>query len=126
DDRAPGVRGIGHFDPVRLDQAPAAVDPVDPVLLEKLLDAPCEARDNPVLAAHHSFQIQLDTTYLDAVVRCLLLDLVEEFARIQERLGGDAADVQAGAAECRAALDAGGLEAQLCGTDRGDIAARSA
>lgn len=53
---------------------------------------------------------------------------------VQQRLGGNAADVQAGAAEARLALRvgvgigfaAGGLEAELRGTDRGDVAAGAA
>src|SRR5262249_18690604 len=42
----------------------------------------------------------------------------------QQRLGRDAAPVQADAAEIRL-LDDCGLEAELCRTDRGDIAART-
>src|SRR6185312_5659031 len=41
---------------------------------------------------------------------------------LEQGLGGDAAPVQADAAE-QFALDDGGLEAQLCGADRGHIAA---
>ena len=45
------------------------------------------------------------------------------FRRVEHRLGRDAADVEAGAAQRLAALGAGGLEAELRGADRGDIAA---
>ena len=50
--------------------------------------------------------------------------LIVQFGRAQQRLGRDAAPVEADAAEM-AALDHGGLEAQLRSADRGDIAARS-
>ena len=48
---------------------------------------------------------------------------LEQLGRVEQRLGRDAADVEAGAAQRLAALGAGGLEAQLRGADRGDIAA---
>ncbi len=48
---------------------------------------------------------------------------LEQLGRVEQRLGRDAADVEAGAAERLAALGAGGLEAKLRGADRGDVAA---
>ena len=51
--------------------------------------------------------------------------------RVQQRLGRDAADAQAGAAQRGLAVlaerrvDAGGLQAQLRGADRGVIAGRA-
>ena len=42
---------------------------------------------------------------------------------LEQRLGGDAAPVQAGAAEHRLPFDDGGLQAELGGADRGDVAA---
>src|SRR6478672_2595344 len=42
---------------------------------------------------------------------------------VDDGLGGDAADVQAGAAQTVAAVDEHGVEAQLAATDAGDIAA---
>src|SRR5258707_14241067 len=44
---------------------------------------------------------------------------------LQQRLRGDAADIEAGAAEPVAALDAGGLQAELRCADRRDVAARA-
>jgi hypothetical protein len=46
--------------------------------------------------------------------------------RLEQRLRGNAADIQAGAAQGAALLDAGGLEAELGRTDGGDITARAA
>jgi hypothetical protein len=51
--------------------------------------------------------------------------VVVDFGRAQQRLGRDAAPVEADAAEMLA-LDNGGLHAELGGADGGDIAARSA
>ena len=48
---------------------------------------------------------------------------LEQLGGVEQRLGRDAADVEAGAAERLAAFGAGGLEAELRGADRGDIAA---
>ena len=53
-----------------------------------------------------------------------LLQHVENFRRAQQRLGRDAAPVQANAAEI-IAFDDRGLESELGGADGGDIAARS-
>ena len=51
-----------------------------------------------------------------------MLHVVEHFGRAQQRLGRDAAPVEADAAE-QLALDDRGLEAELRRADRGDIAA---
>ena len=50
--------------------------------------------------------------------------LLVQLGGVEQGLGGDAADVEAGAAQRLAALDAGGLQPELRGPDRGDIAAR--
>ena len=49
--------------------------------------------------------------------------LIEKFRRVQHRLGRDAADIEAGAAQRLAAFHAGGLQPQLRRADRRDIAA---
>ena len=51
------------------------------------------------------------------------MGLLEQLGGVQQRLGRDAADVEAGAAQRLAALDAGGLQPQLGGADRRHIAA---
>jgi hypothetical protein len=52
------------------------------------------------------------------------MHVVEDFGRAQQRLGRDAAPVEADAAEI-VALDDCRLEAELSGADGGDIAART-
>ena len=49
--------------------------------------------------------------------------LLEQLGGVQQRLGRDAADVEAGAAMRRALLDHGDLQAELRGADGADIAA---
>ena len=51
--------------------------------------------------------------------------LLVELGGVQQRLGGDAADVEAGAAVGGALLDHGHLQAELGGTDGADVAAGS-
>ena len=50
-------------------------------------------------------------------------DFLEHFRGVQQRLGRDAADVEAGAAMGLALFDDGGLQAELGGADGADIAA---
>ena len=52
--------------------------------------------------------------------------LLEQMRGVQQRLGRDAADIEAGAAERAALLDAGHLEPELGRLDRGHVAARPA
>src|SRR5262249_22951283 len=47
-----------------------------------------------------------------------------QLAGVEQGLGGDAADVEAGAAQRGTLLDDSGLQAQLGGADGGDVAAR--
>ncbi len=52
-----------------------------------------------------------------------MFGLMQLVAGMQQRFGGDAADIQAGAAQGFAPFDAGGLEPQLRAADGADIAA---
>ena len=62
----------------------------------------------------------------DAVLGHGVVGVVEQVAGVQERLGRDAPDVQAGASEGAATLDARHLEAELSALDGGDVAAGAA
>ena len=74
-------------------------------------------------------EVELQALHLDAVVGEVVPGLLVVLRGLQQRLGGDAADVEAGAAERRLAVgvlpfvDAGVAEAELRGADRGDVAA---
>ncbi len=60
----------------------------------------------------------------DAEGRRLRVEDVREFRVAEQRLRGDAPDVQAHSAPV-AFLDHRNAEAELCGADRGDVAARA-
>src|SRR5665213_2942768 len=92
-------------------------------LLEQKLDALGEFAHHFGLVAHHAGQIEFDRRF-DAELGEFRVRFVEPLAGVQQRLGRDAADVQAGAPEAAALVDAGGGEAQLSRTDRGIVATR--
>src|SRR5690606_11270429 len=54
---------------------------------------------------------------------CAVGQFLEQLGAVEQRLRRNAADVEARAAERLAAFGAGGLEPELRGADRGDIAA---
>jgi hypothetical protein len=55
-----------------------------------------------------------------------VFQVIPEFGIEQQRLGRDAADVQAGAAEESVFFNEGGLQAVLAGANRGGVSGRSA
>src|SRR4029079_19772510 len=77
-----------------------------------------------VLALLHRWHIEVDLRQDDAVPGALVRGQRIELAGIEQGLARDAADVQAGAAERGAFLDAGDLLAELGGADGGDVPAR--
>ena len=81
--------------------------------------------DDFVLAREHRGPVDLDVLHFEAEFLGAL-EIVVDVRVVQENLGGNAADVQAGAAEEGILLDHGGLQSPLRGADRGDVAARSA
>mmetsp|Transcript_31043 Transcript_31043/g.99107 ORF Transcript_31043/g.99107 Transcript_31043/m.99107 type:complete len:511 (-) Transcript_31043:619-2151(-) len=102
------------------------LDVGDLVFLEEPLDALGEPGDGLVLGRHQLVNVEGDAGHVDAVLGHVVLSIVVHVAGVEERLGGDAADVEAGAAEATAALDAGHLHAELGGLDGTDIPARPA
>ena len=110
-----------HFAGLR-DGAPA-FDPVDLVLFEQELDAAGVAVDGFALVGQHLLPIHGRRFALEAHLSKVVLGLMQHVAGVQERFGGDAAHVQAGAAQGFTALNAGGFEAKLGAADRGDVAA---
>jgi hypothetical protein len=104
----------------------------DLVALEQHRDAAGELLHDLVLATDHGADVDLGVVGRDAVRREAVRQVVELLGRIQHRLGRNAADVQAGAAERRLAvladegIDAGRLQTQLRRADRRDIPAGTA
>ena len=103
-----------------------ALDIVHLVLAQQELDALGEVAHHLVLAPHHSRQVDRHFARLDAVLGEHMGCLVVELGRMQERLGRDAADVKARAAERAARFDAGRAHAQLRSTDGRHITAGTA
>jgi hypothetical protein len=103
----------------------------DLVGLEQLHDAARELLHDLVLAADHRSDIDRRLLRRDAVVLERMFQVVELLGGIQQRLGGDAADVEAGAAQgglavlADVAVDAGRLQAKLGGADGGVVAGRA-
>ena len=99
-----------------------APDHRDLVLLHEKADAVVEALRHRARALHHGARIVADLAGRKPVILGVL-HVVKDLRRAQQRLGRDAAPVQADAAQIFA-LDDGGLEAELRRADGADIAAR--
>ena len=99
--------------------------------LEQLGDAAGELLDDGVLAANHLAHVHAGVVEADAVVAEDVAHVPELARGVEQCLGRDAAHAQAGAAQGRLAIlaqcgvDAGGLQAQLGGTDGGMVAGRA-
>ena len=98
-----------NVDGVLIGERAGALDVLDAVLLEEELNALGEAADGLVLGLHKLGEVELDIADLDTAVFRVVEDLVVKMRVVEERLGGNAADVQAGTAEGAALLDTGDL-----------------
>ena len=120
-----------HFDLAIGEQLAAAIDELDPVGLEKLDQARIELFDYLALAFQHAADVDRDAVGVDAVLLVVVLDMVEMLGRIEQRLGRNAADIQAAATGCGlavvilAVVDQQRLQSQLRGPDCAGIAARA-
>jgi hypothetical protein len=108
-------------------------DPRDLVLLEQILDPLGQTADDLVLARVDLRHVDADRNLLRAGRRPSdgdaplpgVLDDLHGVGVLEERLGRNAADQQAGAAERLLLLDDGDAEAELGGADGRDVAAGS-
>ena len=87
----------------------STLDVLDVVLLEKELNSLCKTGNGGLLCLHHSGEVELDISDLDSAALGVVEDLVVEMRVVEERLGGNAANVQAGSAERATLFDAGDL-----------------
>ena len=98
--------------------------PTTPFALNSASDAAGHGLDDGCAALLHRSQIELQIADLDAVHGKLVLGAMIELRGLEQRLGGNAAGIQAGAAEGIAAVavlplvDAGHFELVLRGSDR--------
>src|SRR5205085_10524318 len=74
------------------------------------------------LEGHHLLEVELRRRDADAHVAEALPRLLEKLGGMQQRLRGDAADVEAGAAVRLALLDDRGVQAELRRPDGADVA----
>ena len=93
------------------------------VLLQQAGHALGQIAHDLVLVRHHRVEIELDARHLDAVAGEPCLGVGVFLRCMQQRLRRDAADIEAGAAQGRRALDAGRAQPELGGADSRDIAA---
>ena len=100
-------------DRARLLDAAGALERGDLVLAEQEGDALGRRFDHLALALHELGEVERRRRHLDAVHGEIVARLLEQVRGLQQRLGRDAADIEAGAAEGRALLDHRHLDAEL-------------
>ena len=125
--RSSGVRSAGNGPSMRSAILGAAVDDLDACLLEQTGDAARQPPDNAVLPVDGATEIDGGRGDGDAELVPTLghaANHVEFIGRMDQRLGGDAADGETGAAGL-AHIDDDGVDAQLSRADGADIAARA-
>ena len=101
------------------------LDPGDLVLFEQKLHAFGVGAHHLALARLHARQVQLHLAHGNAVVLQRMLSLMEILRGLQQRLGGNAADIQACPAQRLTLLDARHLQPQLRRANGADITARA-
>ena len=95
------------------------------IFAEEKLDALGVLVDDVVLARQHGRPVQLELGHFDAELLGVLEGVVD-FGVVQQNLGGDAADVQAGPAQKAVFFDDQGFQSPLRGADGGHVSARPA
>ena len=112
-----------HLDDAGLLDLAGADKAIDFVLLEKKGDAIHVGRDGIVLVLHHAFEIEPGLVDDDTKARERVIRLGKFFRRREQRLRGNAADVETRAAEGLVLFDDGDFQAQLRGAYGADITA---
>ena len=115
------LRGC-NVDRARSFELRLAPDDIDAVLLEQEADAGGELAGDRARALDDGRQLDARRAIDGNAEASRRLDLVQDLGRPQQRLGWNAAPVEADAAE-ECSLDDGRAQAELRGADRGDVAA---
>ena len=110
----------------RAGQLAVAFHGLDLVLLHQELEALGVLGDDFLLALLNRGPVQLARVHAFDAEFLGLFQVIPEFGVEQQRLGRDAAHVQAGAAEESVFFDESGLQAVLAGANRGSVSGRSA
>ncbi len=121
-----GARVADDFNRVGIDQLAEALEHLNLVLLHQVLHAAGQLVHDFTLALHHGGEVELDLAGDDAVRGETFLRKVEVLAGGKQRLAGNTADIETGAAEGLVFFDDGGLETELGGADGGNVAAGTA
>lgn len=100
----------GNVDSVSVNKRAGTLNVVNAVLLEEELNTLGETLDGGVLGLQHLGEVELDIANFDTALLGVVENLVVEVGVVEEGLGGNAADVQAGTTEGSALLDTRGLE----------------
>ena len=125
DDRVlEGDLGAVDVERVRAGELGGALDDLDVAGLGHAGQAVGELLDGAVLERAHAVEVDLGLAEGDPRAGGLL-GVGEHAREVQQRLGGDAADVEADAAEALVALDEHGLQAEVGGAEGGGVAARA-
>jgi hypothetical protein len=119
-----GVAVVADLHRLRPGQVPLAVDDVDAATLDEAGEALPVLRDDAVLVLVHAGHVDALEGGIDAERRALA-GLIGDLAGVQQRLGGDATAVQAGAADL-VLLDQYDGFAEFGRPQRGRVAAASA
>ena len=115
------------LDRLAVEEPRPAFDDLDVGLLQQRGDAAAQAADDPILPLHRPGKVESRRGKRNAeraFTRCELRDPREFIGGMDQRLGWDAADIEAGAARF-VRLDHHGVDAELSRPDRADIAAGS-
>ena len=105
-----------------LHEASEAAHDLDVTFLEQSADAHIELRDDLILIREHRRDIESDLLGTNQAVLLAVQGVLVDFGGMEESLGRDAADVEAGAAEGIVLFHESHLETELAGLDGGDIA----
>ena len=112
-----------HFDFSRGHEGSGASVSWDFSTLGEQSDATDEFGDDGIFLFENRGEVGFDGTQFDARLGGVVFRPGVLLAGVQERFARDAADVEAGAAECGAFFHESDLEAELLGAERADVAA---
>ena len=111
-----------HLDLAGTGNAALAFDVFNTVFLEQEFDALGQTVNGFVLLVQHGRKVNFDAGCLDAQLGKFCIGCFEKLGGMQQRLGRDAAHVEAGAAEGCIFLDADSLHPELGCLNGSDIA----
>ena len=112
-----------HFEHPRRNETTFALQYRHLALTRQRREAAGELANDRRLPRAQLRHIDLRGTEHDAVLGHGM-SLVDDLRRMQQRLGGDAAHIQANSAQCRPAFDEGDRKAKVCGTKCRRVATR--